>query len=106
MYPRLNPGLPVAEGPALPHENIQRTHVGIQSDVSPNSVCAFFPPGRCRWLSRSLLPSPGCRERYIANLRHLPVRLRDRKSVVEGKSVSVRVDLGGRRVLKKTKITR
>src|SRR3546814_19404617 len=26
---------------------------------------------------------------------------RDRKSVVEGKSVSVRVDLGGRRILKK-----
>src|SRR3546814_20126557 len=29
----------------------------------------------------------------------------DRKSVVEGKSVSVRVDLGGRRVLKKKEIT-
>src|SRR3546814_13303256 len=28
----------------------------------------------------------------------------DRKSVVEGKSVSVRVDLGGRRIIKKTKI--
>src|SRR3546814_14206572 len=27
----------------------------------------------------------------------------DRKSVVEGKSVSVRVDLGGRRIMKKTK---
>src|SRR3546814_19106234 len=30
-------------------------------------------------------------------------RLRDRKSVVEGKSVSVRVDLGGRRIIKKNK---
>src|SRR3546814_13636088 len=29
----------------------------------------------------------------------------DRKSVVEGKSVSVRVDLGGRRIIKKKKIT-
>src|SRR3546814_11114969 len=29
---------------------------------------------------------------------------RDRKSVVEGKSVSVRVDLGGRRIIKKKKI--
>src|SRR3546814_12141687 len=28
---------------------------------------------------------------------------RDRKSVVQGKSVSVRVDLGGRRIIKKTK---
>src|SRR3546814_14716100 len=30
----------------------------------------------------------------------------DRKSVVEGKSVSVRVDLGGRRILKKKKNTK
>src|SRR3546814_15585392 len=30
----------------------------------------------------------------------------DRKSVVEGKSVSVRVDLGGRRILKKKLISR
>src|SRR3546814_19721868 len=30
-------------------------------------------------------------------------RNRDRKSVVEGKSVSVRVDLGGRRIIKKKK---
>src|SRR3546814_11500876 len=29
----------------------------------------------------------------------------DRKSVVSGKSVSVRVDLGGRRIIKKKKIT-
>src|SRR3546814_12382309 len=33
----------------------------------------------------------------------LPKRA-DRKSVVEGKSVSVRVDLGGRRLIKKQKI--
>src|SRR3546814_12043397 len=32
-----------------------------------------------------------------------PGRAADRKSVVEGKSVSVRVDLGGRRILKKKK---
>src|SRR3546814_11139507 len=31
---------------------------------------------------------------------------RDRKSVVEGKSVSVRVDLGGRRIIKKKKISK
>src|SRR3546814_8993115 len=30
---------------------------------------------------------------------------RDRKSVVSGKSVSVRVDLGGRRIIKKKNIT-
>src|SRR3546814_12210736 len=34
------------------------------------------------------------------------IELPDRKSVVEGKSVSVRVDLGGRRNIKKQKISR
>src|SRR3546814_13180483 len=33
-------------------------------------------------------------------------RWRDRKSVVSGKSVSVRVDLGGRRIIKKKKKNR
>src|SRR3546814_17690232 len=33
-------------------------------------------------------------------------RISDRKSVVSGKSGSVRVDLGGRRILKKKKTTR
>src|SRR3546814_15303440 len=38
-----------------------------------------------------------------AELRGQPDRrLVDRKSVVSGKSVSVRVDLGGRRIIKKT----
>src|SRR3546814_19993306 len=38
-------------------------------------------------------------------LTHYPAQLSgDRKSVVEGKSVSVRVDLGGRRNIKKKKI--
>src|SRR3546814_17560575 len=32
-----------------------------------------------------------------------PDRISDRKSVVKGKSVSVRVDLGGRRIIKKKK---
>src|SRR3546814_11783006 len=34
---------------------------------------------------------------------HKPGFFADRKSVVEGKSVSVRVDLGGRRIIKKNK---
>src|SRR3546814_16425199 len=40
--------------------------------------------------------------------RQLVLRLHrrtDRKSVVSGKSVSVRVDLGGRRIIKKTNVT-
>src|SRR3546814_17911614 len=57
---------------------------------------------------------PGFRPRSGSRLRRRPGagrgragradmrRRRDRKSVVEGKSVSVRVDLGGRRCIKKT----
>src|SRR3546814_12871379 len=47
--------------------------------------------------------------RYVARIRFAPDRLSqssaivDRKSVVQGKSGSVRVDLGGRRILKKKK---
>src|SRR3546814_11144223 len=45
--------------------------------------------------------------RQIAGLRPNPSLAidaeKDRKSVVEGKSVSVRVDLGGRRIIKKKK---
>src|SRR3546814_20852167 len=40
-----------------------------------------------------------------ADRRHPCRRRLDRKSVVEGKSVSVSVDLGGRRIIKKTKNT-
>src|SRR3546814_12705932 len=43
-----------------------------------------------RWLSGTTLESD-----------HTLRRLSDRKSVVSGKSVSVRVDLGGRRIIKK-----
>src|SRR3546814_11269249 len=42
-----------------------------------------------------------CRRQLPALLR--PPRVLDRKSVVSGKSVSVRVDLGGRRNIKKKK---
>src|SRR3546814_11184812 len=43
----------------------------------------------------------GRRRREASGAPHL-----DRKSVVEGKSVSVRVDLGGRRIIKKKKQTK
>src|SRR3546814_7416976 len=39
-------------------------------------------------------------DRAITALHHM--RQRDRKSVVKGKSVSVRVDLGGRRIIPNT----
>src|SRR3546814_10995157 len=44
----------------------------------------------------------GDRRIEIANI-DTPVLVLDRQSVVEGKSVSVRVDLGGRRIIKKKK---
>src|SRR3546814_13915760 len=48
--------------------------------------------------NNSLLESEQKAYRKRLPIRHLPP---DRKSVVSGKSVSVRVDLGGRRVIKK-----
>src|SRR3546814_20128437 len=41
----------------------------------------------------------------IVAAQHLDVVVRDRKSVVSGKSVSVRGDLGGRRVITKKQLT-
>src|SRR3546814_11048384 len=46
-------------------------------------------------------PFAGSRRRSAADDHR--ARRADRKSVVEGKSVSVRVDLGGRRIIKKKK---
>src|SRR3546814_14806076 len=49
---------------------------------------------------------PAIMANAIATLRVLAKEGGDRKSVVVGKSVSVRVDLGGRRIIKKQKMTR
>src|SRR3546814_11249431 len=63
------------------------------SDVcsSDLAVCAGRGCGRRVWAPR----------RAAARVPVHRRRRRDRKSVVEGKSVSVRVDLGGRRILTK-----
>src|SRR3546814_12741228 len=82
--------------------------------VSPESRSAF---------ARLFRPAPGEVKRRAVDAKAQPRRSRpvgkdmakmafaggaahfgDRKSVVAGKSVSVRVDLGGRRIIKKTKI--
>src|SRR3546814_18653915 len=42
-----------------------------------------------------------CADRWAVRATAVADREIDRKSVVEGKSVSVRVDLGGRRIFKK-----
>src|SRR3546814_13698142 len=55
---------------------------------------------------RSSPPSPASEEVPLSSDTAPPAARttsRDRKSVVEGKSVSVRVDLGGRRIMKKKK---
>src|SRR3546814_18682925 len=58
---------------------------------------------RCR--PTSCAPSP-TRERSNSKPIAFTCRRTDRKSVVEGKSVSVRVDPGGRRIIKKTQNTK
>src|SRR3546814_15273844 len=54
-------------------------------------------------LSRLLGLVPRVNEPQLRALQQLFRQPPDRKSVVSGKSVSVRVDLGGRRIIKKTK---
>src|SRR3546814_20940031 len=48
-----------------------------------------------------ILPSPQPANIRAANAPKKPTALTDRQSVVSGQSVSVRVDLGGRRIIKK-----
>src|SRR3546814_20572076 len=80
--------------------------------VSAQSQCAWF----CAislgwWISRWSMPPvwmSNCAPRYFLLItehsRCQPGAPRpDRKSVVQGKSVSVRVDLGGSRIIKKKK---
>src|SRR3546814_17112274 len=82
---------------------------GSGREVSDTSRCQTVPAAEYR-LQRA---AGGDRERHREGLSvdpHLRSarrvrgrRRRDRKSVVSGKRVSVRVDLGGRRIIKKKK---
>src|SRR3546814_7274183 len=75
------------------------------SDWSSDVCSSDLHPGEDRQGARRALPDPtgpvGQAQRSLADAlrRHEA----DRKSVVSGKSVSVRVDLGGRRIIKKQK---
>src|SRR3546814_14349992 len=62
-------------------------------------------PDRERRRNVELAPNDFLTGLIDAVLRTGAQRTEDRKSVVSGKSVSVRVDLGGRRTIKKTKTT-
>src|SRR3546814_17578415 len=67
--------------------------------VTGVQTCALpISPSRTRRAS----PASTSRSTKASGWRSARKRPRDRKSVVEGKSVSVRVDLGGRRIIKKT----
>src|SRR3546814_19128515 len=80
------------------------------SDVCSSDLGSSACRNRPNWRGtggRNWLPDPR-RRRTDAETRHGLDRCRppapaDRKSVVEGKSVSVRVDIGGRRIIKKKK---
>src|SRR3546814_17466396 len=57
--------------------------------------------GRKRECRKRMMVSTIRRQTAIRRLRLRGSRIGDRKSVVEGKSVSVGVDIGGRRIIKK-----
>src|SRR3546814_12470911 len=75
------------------------------SDLNPPRPTAPRHPGQHAWRGSAMSHRPAG-----VGLRHIPGRAvaymvaavaLDRKSVVSGKSVSVRVDLGGRRIIQK-----
>src|SRR3546814_12797549 len=77
---------------------------GLRSTCRAQAAAGNEDPDR----DRSSGPSPKTTGRQLALQDGLTVqpgcqRSQDRKSVVQGKSVSVRVDLGGRRIIKKKK---
>src|SRR3546814_10930142 len=72
---------------------------------------AFCQWGRVAGVSRYAAATGMAQHHDVLDLQRVHAKLdggagavkRDRKSVVKGKSVSVRVDLGGRRIIKKKK---
>src|SRR3546814_19685723 len=54
-------------------------------------------------LDSSRFPVKDCHEMVQDKKGRIVLLTKDRKSVVKGRSVSVRVDLGGRRIIKKKK---
>src|SRR3546814_11191225 len=78
--------------------------VDLRDDVLPKEISMLAKPG----IATGVLPDPRrgwalavTTVRWLRNVMVAAGAGRDRKSVVSGKSVSVRVDLGGRRCLKK-----
>src|SRR3546814_13528301 len=104
--PPLHSGL----GPALEDEDLGLPSNWQQCPAAPRPCRGSIDherswPGAGRTRRRRSAwrrSSPSCRQ---FNAETKGCLTADRKSVVEGKSVSVRVDLGGRRIIKKKKTT-
>src|SRR3546814_16933604 len=107
----------------FPYTTLFRARIG-HADRNPLSHFREYPRGSTKrrqiWKAARRLrkrarpypggPIPAFRRRFHLRALRLPLhipraierlKLLDRKSVVSGKSVSVRVDLGGRRIIKK-----
>src|SRR3546814_13324519 len=85
--------------------------LNISGELAPHCAIVFNKIGvallRCDLGKQAMLDAAvsDSHSRILAVERERTVHalVRDRKSVVSGKSVSVRVDLGGRRIIKKKK---
>src|SRR3546814_16950282 len=98
----------------FPYTTLFRSEGGAGGNVAPGAISE--PLGRISgWgtgnevgAANALYGLPGRPIFWKLDLRpsgdHPPLRRSDRKSVVSGKRVSVRVDLGGRRTIKKKKL--
>src|SRR3546814_12942633 len=80
----------VANGPTLEAGDGDIEAIATEGGTG-NADGNFTAGGRIGWLPIPTLEIAGSYARG---------RVRDRKSVVEGRSVSVRVDIGGRRIIK------
>src|SRR3546814_11856433 len=81
-------------------------HVGMGLSDKPDDGGGVRPPAdpdgaRYDYTLRSRIDDLGALLRHAGIDDATPVPLADRKSVVEGKSGSVRVNLGGRRIIQK-----
>src|SRR3546814_15784195 len=88
-------------------------HSSLNGPFRTYCSCPSLPSSRgpstcpCQtWSTVAALPSAGSRLAFRLEVPGYLVHILsgDRKSVVEGKSVSVRVDLGGRRLIKRKKV--
>src|SRR3546814_12557772 len=79
---------------------------GLSAALEDKGAPLLLLRGKCDEVLAELARETGIR-RVHAVQHHEPwwrrAEARDRKSVVSGKSVSVRVDIGGRRIIKKQK---